>query len=350
MKNIKNIIFGLLSVMVLFGCDDKEKITLDLDQAKAPVILKPASPDGLMFTKDDADNVIDFQWSAATYGIDVATTYSVQFSLSEDFAKVSSVITTESTQGSVLVSDINGILLALELPIGEESTIKCRVASSINTNVDNLYSPVIDFTVVPYETLVDYPMIYVPGAYQGWAPGEVNGRLFSYGFNEIYEGILRITGDGAATEFKITPAPNWDNAWGGTLTAAGNNYSGTLDPAGGNFSVAPGTYKFKVNTSALTIEMTKTDDWGIIGSATPSGWDADTDMFYNGQRKMWEITEDFVEGEIKFRANDGWDLNYGSNDADGNLQGGGSNIPLSPAGNYTIRMDTENLTYKITAN
>jgi len=345
MKNIKNIIFGLLSVMVFFGCDDKEKITLDLDQAKAPVILKPSSPDGLMFTKDDADNLIEFQWSAATYGIDVATTYSVEFSLTEDFAKVSSVITTESTTGSVLVSDINGILLALELPIGEESTIKCRVASSINTNVDNLYSPVLDFTVVPYETLVDYPMVFVPGAYQGWSPGEYNGRLYSYEFNEIYEGIIRITETADQNgEFKLNDGTNW---LGGTLTAAGSNYSGTIG-GDANFVVAPGTYSFKVNMSANTIELTKTDYWGVIGDAI-GGW-GDTDdviMHYNGQRKVWEVTTDLAVGSFKFRMNNAWGGDL-TGDADGNLTASGDNIEVSTAGSYYVVFDLNRMKYSFT--
>lgn len=41
---------------------------------------------------------------------------------------------------------------------------------------------------------------------------------------------------------------------------------------------------------------------GIIGSATPSGWDSDTDMTYSIENRCWTITTDLTDGEIKFRA------------------------------------------------
>ncbi len=65
---------------------------------------------------------------------------------------------------------------------------------------------------------------------------------------------------------------------------------------------------------------------------------------------MWEITDNFVVGEFKFRANDAWDLNYGDKGADGTLEAGGDNIKLTAAGNYTIRFDPVKLTYTVKKN
>ncbi len=104
------------------------------------------------------------------------------------------------------------------------------------------------------------------------------------------------------------------------------------------------------NVNALTISLTKTEDWGLIGSATPDGWNSDQNMFYNGQRKMWEITLDLVVGEFKFRANDAWDTNYGDNGGDGTLEAGGANIAVTEAGSYTIRFDPVALTYTVVKN
>jgi hypothetical protein len=104
-----------------------------------------------------------------------------------------------------------------------------------------------------------------------------------------------------------------------------------------------------VDVNALTISLTKTNDWGIIGSAVPPyDWSKDVDMFYNGQRKMWEITANFQAGDIKFRADDSWTLNYGG--SNGTLTAGGANINLATAGNYTIRFDPVKLTYTIMKN
>lgn len=349
LKQLVSLLFVLVGGMALYSCDDDETITYVATLSKAPELTGPVSADALLFSKADADELIEFSWNAAQYNYQASVSYGIEFSLTDDFAVSKTLIVTSGESAEVKVSAINNVLISMELPLEVESTINCRVFSQISSLVQNLNSTSTEFKVVPYETLVDYPMVYVPGAYQGWSPGEENGRLFSYEFNTTYEGIIRIGGDNGS--FKITPAANWDDAWGGVLTATENGYSGSLDAAGGDFSVAPGIYEFSVDIEGLTIELEKTDDWGMIGSAVPPfDWSEDVDMFYNGQRRKWELTGDFREGVIKFRANDDWDLNYGSENGDGTLQAGAGDIPLSSAGNYTIRMDLENMEYTILGN
>ena len=348
---MRNIIITLILGIVFFSaCEkDEDKVYIS-ENPTAPTLQSPASPSGMTFIKDDAAEMIGFSWTAADFGFQASITYGVQLALEDDFSDASTILTTQDLTDSVSVADINGILLGKELAIGEAATIKCRVFAMVSTNIDSSFSASQDYTVTPYETLIDYPMIYVPGAYQGWSPGAENGRLYSYNFNDIYEGIIRLDG-GDPVEFKIAPAANWDNSWGGTLTASGSDYTGTLDASGSNFSVAAGTYIFTVDVSALTIDMEATDDWGIIGSAVPPyDWSVDVNLFYNGQRQMWEVTGDFNAGEFKFRANDDWGINYGDSGADGSLDSGGDNIVLSAAGNYTIRLDLVNMTYSVEAN
>ena len=52
----------------------------------------------------------------------------------------------------------------------------------------------------------------------------------------------------------------------------------------------------------------------------------------------WLITIDLTVGKMKFRANDGWDLNLGDTNADGTLVLGGTDIDVTEAGNYTISL------------
>ncbi len=304
------------------------------------------------FNVNNADSLVRFSWSAADFGFASSTTYALQVSPTNNFsANVSTLFTTQTLSGTAKVGDINTLLLSWGNEIGTVVTLYYRTLASVTTAV-SVYSGINSKAFTPYDAVINYPMIYVPGAYQGWSPGNENGRLFSYGFNSIYAGIVRIVdGANASSEFKITSAPDWGHTnWGGSLTKTGNNYSGTLDASGGNLSVTAGTYSIVVDVSALTITLTKTDDWGIIGSSTADGWNSDQNMFYNGQRKMWEITADLTAGEFKFRANDGWDLNYGDNGANGTLEGGGSNIAIAVAGNYLIRFDPVALTYTVKKN
>jgi len=79
-------------------------------------------------------------------------------------------------------------------------------------------------------------------------------------------------------------------------------------------------------------------DWGIIGDATPGGWDSDQMMTYDPSSKLWTITLDLTAGSFKFRANNAWDINLGDTGADGILDYGGDNIPISQSGTYMISL------------
>lgn len=182
----------------------------------------------------------------------------------------------------------------------------------------------------PTPKLNDYPLLYVPGAHQGWDPSNTETVLASVLDDGTYEGYLNFPD--AGTEFKFTPQPDWSYDWGD------DDADGTLDRGGANIVAADaGYYKINVDTIAKTYTLLNTY-WGLIGSATAGGWDADQDMVFNSETSMWELTTDLAEGEIKFRANDAWDLNYGDTGADGILSEGGDNIAIAAPGTYKISL------------
>lgn len=93
------------------------------------------------------------------------------------------------------------------------------------------------------------------------------------------------------------------------------------------------------------------DNWGLIGSATPNGWnDPDTNLDYDIATKKYSYTGPLVVGEYKFRLDDKWDTNYGDDGNNLSLEAGGANIPITVAGNYTIVVDFTAKTYTITKN
>lgn len=77
---------------------------------------------------------------------------------------------------------------------------------------------------------------------------------------------------------------------------------------------------------------------GIIGTATPGGWDADTDMQQDATNPdLWSIKLDLKQGEAKFRANDAWDVNWGAKDFPiGKGTQGGPNVGVPADGFYTV--------------
>ncbi len=80
---------------------------------------------------------------------------------------------------------------------------------------------------------------------------------------------------------------------------------------------------------------------GIIGSAAPGGWDVDVDMRLADATKVdkstWTITLYLAAGDVKFRAQDGWDVNWGAAAfPTGTGTQNGANISIPTAGYYKV--------------
>ncbi len=87
---------------------------------------------------------------------------------------------------------------------------------------------------------------------------------------------------------------------------------------------------------------------GIIGTATTKGWDESTPMVQNEEDEHQWALEDFTlsAGELKFRANDNWDVNWGAEAfPNGTGRQDGPNIPI-PAGVYDISFNDTNGEYR----
>ncbi len=193
-------------------------------------------------------------------------------------------------------------------------------------NVDNLKSAHVNLK----SDYLTYPVLHVPGDHNSWDISDTTTILASVGSDENYEGYLWFPS--ADNTFKFTDGPSWTTNWGD------NGADGTLEHGGANIVVADaGYYKINVDTTGLTYTVVKTD-WGVIGSSTPDGWNSDQDMTYDVENDVWTIIVELAAGEIKFRANDGWDLNYGDIGADGILQAGGDNIAIADPGKYEIKL------------
>lgn len=179
------------------------------------------------------------------------------------------------------------------------------------------------------KSVKDYPVLYVPGSYQDWNPANPATVIASVLSDGKYEGYFYFA---AGDQFKFTDGPTWDVNYGDT------GADGTLDPGGDNISVSePGVYKINVDLPGLTYTIVKTN-WGLIGDATPGGWTDDLDMTYDAASGMLSVVAELTTGSVKFRANDGWDINLGDTGLDGILEYGGENIPIADAGTYTVSL------------
>ncbi len=338
MKKIKYI-FSIIALVLVFVSCEKEEFE-PVVGVFAPPSLEDVSGT-YVFTEEMADDVFQtFSWTDADFGFQSATSYTLQIDFAgNDFADATDLLTTSEKSTILTVGELNQKLLAMGAKTNVPSDFEIRIEATVNSNVQSLYSNVPVMNIHPYKVEIIYPSLYMPGNYQAasgyesdWSPDKAQ-QIYSLEQDDKYEGYVNMVGDGIM--FKFTDEPNWDLNWGD------DDADGTLDEGGADIAIPEaGYYQMKANINSLTYSFLKTD-WGLIGSATPGGWDADSDMTYSMETKSWSVTLDLIEGEIKFRANDDWALNYGDTGFDGVLEEGGDNLPITEAGNYTIVLNLE---------
>lgn len=343
--------FLLLGVALFSACTDEDQ-TMISQNPESPVLTTPADAAAFVFEREQAEDEFEISWNASNYGVATAVQYDVQLAeTGTEFADIINLGTVISETSLVMpVAEINKKIYN-KYESTDARVFDLRVISTIGSNnaallVDTLYTSVQTLSIEPYSTEVVYPSLFLPGGYQAasgytndWSPADAP-EVYSIQNNDIYEGYIFFAN--ASSEFKFTDEPNWDTNWGD------DGADGTLEPGGSNIPVAEaGYYHVKANLNNMTYNLTKTD-WGVIGSATPNAWDSDQDMTYNKELRVLTLTVDLVPGEIKFRANDDWAINYGDTDRDGEPELGGENIPIAEAGNYTIVLDLSKAKYKYT--
>lgn len=183
-----------------------------------------------------------------------------------------------------------------------------------------------------FKTLADITKLHVVGDYNEWTNDASAPYIISTESSEgLAVGYIYLTAGG----FKLIMEPG---SWADETTF-GDDGTGNLTNVGDNIPVADdGYYYITANLSDMSYTLLKMN-WGIIGDATPGGWDAQTALTYDSELKVLKGAYALTAGAFKFRANDNWSNNYGSNDADGNLQVDGANIPVAVAGDYAVTLD-----------
>ena len=175
---------------------------------------------------------------------------------------------------------------------------------------------------------VGKPVLYMAGAANGWAPHD-----YLAGEDGVhFTGFMYLNQNG----FKFCTQPEWKG------TNYGADFNTAADAANITMTEEAGYYKVDVDLESKSYVLTPITTIGIIGSASPNGWDSDVDMTYvpyNAETKAlgyWEAKDiTLASGEIKFRANDDWAINWGG-DVNALTQGG-DNISVE-AGTYDIKL------------
>lgn len=353
MKNLLKI--GALAVLFIANVSCENDDQTIINPSGGPELLTPLTGSAYVLNPATASaEVTTLVWNHADYGVQTEINYEVEFSLADtEFAVITSGGLTNNRFITFTHESLNTIALSAGLTPYTAGDLDLRIKSSLGTNEDVIaYSNVVTITVTPYTT--DLPKLAVPGNHQGWSDAnnfESAPRIAASGFGETdYEGYMWLDG-----EFKFL-APNGATfAWGNTDYGDNGDFSGILVETGeSNCSAIAGFYRVRANTTDLTYTTTAVS-WGIIGSATPTGWDSDTDLTYNPTTKKLEIASiALVPGAFKFRGNNAWSNGFdlGTVNADGFLVDGGDLTFSGAAGNYKVILDLSNprrYTYELIA-
>lgn len=325
MKNtILILLIGLTGL--LSSCEkDGEQIFM-LDNPVAPEIV--TMPD-LTLKRTNGTQILEFVGTPVDPGFQASANYTLEASAAgTNFANPITIISsTQDTSLKISVSDFNGILLK-SFPADEVSSVDFRIKSILVVDAGTT-APGTGSNPFQYTSAVKNAKVTLYGL--------PKLDLINSGIDQKIESAL---GDGkyfGYVKLDVTkpftlkdPDANIVYGANGAALAVNGNPIVPTDK---------GWFKLNADTKALTYKM---DAYmiGLVGSATPNGWNSpDQKMDYNVKTGNWEITLNLVDGDIKFRLNDGWAWNLGG--TPDKLTVDGSNIPVT-AGNYTIVLTITN--------
>ena len=352
MKKI-NLIIIVIAALIGFNACENDPLGPFVEPGEGPLFTAPTGGSSFVLTEETEDDIMTyFTWTPADFGFQAEVSYELMMAeAGTSFAEPIAVKTTNNLEDSVTVGFINNLMLSNEFAFGVAHDMEIKLRATIHEDMDTLYSDVLSLTITPFEKIIIYPSLYVAGDYwdPNWSPGD-SPQIYSLKSNDKYEGYINIAITDA--HFKFTSQPDWNGTNYGYDT--GDEVSGTLSTDGGAgnlWQTNPAYLKVNVNIAALTYDFLPCV-FGIVGSAVPPyDWATDVVMTYDPVEGVWTVTEDLVEGALKFRANGSWDApnpNYGSNDANGIANEGGTDIPVPSDGNYTITLDLKGPLYRYT--
>jgi starch-binding outer membrane protein SusE/F len=313
-------LLGLIGIMP--SC---KKDGTNVEMLSNPVAPTLKTLPDLTLQRSNGASILTFIGTSVNPGFQASASYVLEAAaMGTDFADPVSIITDVQCDSlNIAVSVLNGILLK-KFPADQVSSIDFRIRAllvvdagtgALGTSSNPLeYISAVKTAEV---TLYGFPRLDLLNS--GMAQ-----KIESPLGNGIYEGFVKLN---VLNPFTLVN-PDDNTTYGGS--------GGTLAITGpAIIPSADGWHILTVNTTALTY-ATNPYMIGLIGSATPNGWNTpDQKMDYDPITGTWHITIDLIDGEIKFRKNDGWAWNLGG--TPDNLTQGGANLAVT-AGNYTVTL------------
>ena len=344
------------AIGMIAGCQKPEMVQISAPEDVVAPVLSPVADINITAANLGLESVT-FEWSAADFGAQTQVNYAIEVAAAGQSDKV--VVTSGVTETSAVVSyeSLNAVLLYdLGLASGIAENVDFYVSAKVGEYA-KVYSAPVTASATVTQAEKEYPKLTVAGsyAYNNWTPGKGQFVYDFEGTDVRYSGVIDFGEDVSALNFKFV-----GEAWGNNEFSVPAGEAQAPEAAelplvagGGDNISAYTTHRFYSLTldksTPKVIKNFSFNSLGVIGDATPTGWDADTDMEFNAAKQRFYVDLTLIDGKIKFRADDDWAVNWGG--ADGVLSAGGADIAVA-AGNYRIYVnlnDPANPTYELNA-
>ncbi|WP_298539565.1 SusE domain-containing protein [uncultured Aquimarina sp.] len=347
MKIIYNrIVIILIASLFAISCEDNDDlITISSTASTGNAIL---STNSIVLDRNNVDEEVlaitfqepDFGYNSGSIG------YQLLFDLVDgDFGSPQIKAVGNNFSTTFTTSELNQILINLGANPGTatELSVKIETVLSVDTS---WFSEASNLTVTPYASALDLSSrwgLVGSATINGW-DGPDMPFYQSTDENDpedTFVAYVNLT-DGA---IKIRA----DNDW--AINYGDNEPDTTLESGGNDIIITAGTYKIVFNENSLNYSV-EPYSWGLVGTATINGLDGpDMPLMYDPLFDNWKAEVTLVDGSMKIRFNNLWDINYGDVDNDGVLELGtlSNNIPVD-AGNYLITFNPKTLAYSLKQN
>ena len=323
MKKNSIIYLTVIGLIGLFsGCKkDMTNVVMSTSPVAPTIVTMP----NLTLVRANGSQTLEFVGTMVDPGFKASATYILEACAHGNaFADAVTILSqVQDTTMKITVSDLNGILLK-KFPADQVSTLDFRIRSVLVLDAGTGYTPMVYSSALKTADVTIYGLprldLIGSGKDQKIESALGDGSYFGYVKLDVTKPFT----------LKDPDAGTIYGANGAALAVDGSPIAIPSDP--GN-----GWYQLSADTKALTYKLVGYRI-GLVGSATANGWNSpDSPMDYDSKTGTWYITTDLIDGQYKFRYNDGWAWNLGWNHGKTSLVHNGDNIDVT-AGNYTITL------------
>jgi len=368
MKKINILFVLLLSIFAFTACQDDKDMVINKAAEDGTLTFKLFSPTYAnsvyeLTVANNSATMDTLYCNEPSYGFPASVTYTVQVSLENNF--------TDSTKFQDLASSIVGekvpvnvkeLNTAINTLYGDNfpvpavaTTVYVRLKAVISdatatpftktATVKPAYSNAIALKILPYKVsslkfyykAANLKPYYIIGLADGvWNNSAAGIGVSIYPLSVVKEEAYDDNGNGtfkftgyfsAARGFKlIRDLGSWNEQWGSTdggITSFAHNDGGSKDikvPSDGYYTITLNSIKNTLTIEANTQTPATYSSVSIIGTFNSWGGDVALTPAESANNHIWYTTYTFsAAGQFKFRANNAWDVSWGTpsaNDGD----------------------------------